>query len=143
MHWPGDDDGEVGKHISADEMFANICHWCEAHYILGAGTKTGSDSNSTDGIVDGHAYTILSAHEDVAGCGVNLIQVRNPWGKGEYETGEWDDDGPGWEQHPEVKDLLQPVALNDGKFWMSQDEFFRYFHTVYLCAQDMGSFIHK
>ena len=50
----------------------------------------------------------------------------------------WDDDGPGWEQYPQVKQALQPVALDDGIFWVSKQEFFEYFKVVYLCAKDMS-----
>jgi hypothetical protein len=49
----------------------------------------------------------------------------------------WDDDGPGWDAHPEVKAALNPVAADDGIFYMSKEEFFTYFSTVYLCACDM------
>ena len=31
--------------------------WDQKNYIMGAGTQSGSDQESTDGIVDGHAYT--------------------------------------------------------------------------------------
>ena len=46
---------------------------------------------------------------------VSMLQVRNPWGSGEMKSGKWDDDGPGWDQHPDVKAALNPVKLDDGK----------------------------
>ena len=46
---------------------------------------------------------------------VSMLQVRNPWGSGEMKSGKWDDDGPGWDQHPDVKAALNPVELDDGK----------------------------
>ena len=57
--------------------------------------QAGSDSNDTDGIVDGHAYTVLDCVNDVAGTQFDLVKVRNPWGSGEFKSGIWDDDGPG------------------------------------------------
>jgi hypothetical protein len=39
-----------------------------------------------------------------------------------------------------VKALLNPVAADDGIFWVSKEEFFKYFHTIYLCAKDMTEF---
>eukprot|EP00425_Heterocapsa_triquetra_P037167 CAMPEP_0195064068 /NCGR_PEP_ID=MMETSP0448-20130528/10275_1 /TAXON_ID=66468 /ORGANISM="Heterocapsa triquestra, Strain CCMP 448" /LENGTH=52 /DNA_ID=CAMNT_0040095057 /DNA_START=51 /DNA_END=206 /DNA_ORIENTATION=- len=51
---------------------------------MAAGTKTkvGSDSSATDGI--GHAYTVITCLNDVAGTQFDLVKVRNPWGKGEF-----------------------------------------------------------
>lgn len=52
--------------------------------------------------------------------------------------GKWDDDGPGWDEYPEVKEACKPeLGVENGIFWMEKDEFFNYFKTVYLCACDM------
>ena len=118
--------------MSTDELFSRLCAWDDADYILGCGTKAGSDTEDTDGIVDGHAYSVLQCLSDVAGSGNDLVQVRNPWGSGEFESGEWDDDGPGWEQNPEVAQLLGHEVADDGKFWLTKQEFFQYFETLYL-----------
>jgi len=129
--------GAVGTKISPQDMFLRMCQWEDEEFIMGCGTKAGSDSNDTDGIVDGHAYTILACVHNVAESGLNLIKVRNPWGKGEFQSGEWDDDGPGWNKYKGVKEALNPVQANDGVFWLEQEEFFKYFKTVYLCAKSM------
>ena len=103
--------------------------------------EAGSDTETTDGIVDGHAYTVLTCVKDVAGTDFALAQVRNPWGTGEFESGQWDDDGPGWSMYPEVKDALNPaLGVDDGIFWVSREEFFKYFKTIYLSASDMTEF---
>lgn len=138
MDWP-----EVGgggdKHmaISKNDLFERMCHWEDANYLIAAGTRAGSDKEDTDGIVDGHAYSVLHCVNDVAGTDIDLIKVRNPWGHGEFKDGKWDDDGPGWKEYPQIKEELQPVSLDDGIFWVDQEEFFKYFGTVYLCAHDM------
>jgi hypothetical protein len=69
------------------------------------------------------------------------VQVRNPHGHGELENGYWDDDGPGWDEYPSVKKALRPMQRDDGIFWMSKEEFFKYFHSIYLCAKDMSEFL--
>merc|ERR1711862_599992 len=117
--------------------FDLMADWCKANYILGAGTHSGSDEDDHDGIVDGHAYSVLTANVDVAGTGIDLIQVRNPWGKGEFKSGQWDDDGPGWDEHPDIFNELRPTKADNGIFWMSKEEFFQYFPTVYVCAMNM------
>ena len=57
-----------------------MCAWDACNFILAAGTKAGSDTETTDGIVDGHAYTVLSCVAGVAGTRFDLVKVRNPWG---------------------------------------------------------------
>eukprot|EP00656_Telonema_subtile_P049252 TRINITY_DN6077_c0_g4_i4.p3 TRINITY_DN6077_c0_g4~~TRINITY_DN6077_c0_g4_i4.p3 ORF type:complete len:127 (-),score=45.43 TRINITY_DN6077_c0_g4_i4:78-458(-) len=117
-----------------------MCAWDDAGYVLAGGTRAGSDTEDHEGIVDGHAYTILDCVNDVAGTEFDLIKVRNPWGSGEFTNGKWDDDGPGWDENPQVKLLLNPRNVDNGIFWMDKDEFFEFFSTVYLCAKDMATF---
>jgi calpain-15 len=59
-----------------------------------------SESVTSEGIVIGHAYSIL----DLAIFkGEKLIQLRNPWGSMEW-TGPWSDKSPKWT--PEAKKAL-------------------------------------
>jgi len=67
--------------------------------------------------------------------------MRNPHGRGEITTGEFDDDGPGWAAYPQIAAELQHVAADDGIFWLTKQEFFRYFETLYVCAKDMSEFL--
>ena len=66
--------------------------------------------------------------------------VRNPWGKGEIEDGEFDDDGPGWDRYPQIKALLNPVVADDGIFWVTKQEFFKFYDTIYVSASNMTVF---
>jgi len=142
MNWPEvGGGGDLQAKCLENEMFERMCAWDDQNYIMAAGTKAGSDKNATDGIVDGHAYTVITCINDVAGTQFDLIKVRNPWGKGEFASGMWSDDGAGWKSYPEVKRICKPVNANDGMFWLTKEEFFKYFKTIYLCAQDMSEFI--
>jgi len=132
--------GRLGEKVSQDDMFRRMALWEDADFLMACGTEAGSDKSKNDGIYYGHAYTILRVEEDVAGSGINMLQVRNPHGKGELETGTWDDDGPGWGRYPEVKVALRPVQVDDGIFWMQQHEFFQHFRTVQLSAACMNNF---
>ena len=49
-----------------------------------------------DGLFDGHAYSVITCLNDVAGTDVDLIKMRNPHGSGELTTGIWGDHGAGW-----------------------------------------------
>lgn len=83
---------------------------------------------------------MISCFPKVAGTDFDLAKMRNPWGRGEFENGMWGDDGPGWAQYPAVKAAVKPEAKDDGIFWVSKEEFFKYFTTIYLSASDMTAF---
>jgi len=141
--WPAVSGGQAaGAPCNTDELFQRMCKWEKANYLMGAGTAGGDDSQNTDGMVDGHAYPILRVVGNVARSGIGMIQVRNPHGAAgqEFSAGEFDDNGSGWEKYPAIKGLLKPKMVNDGCFWMTKDEFFKYFASLYLCAVDMSTF---
>ena len=126
-----------------EELFHKLVAWDAADFIIGCASEGDNDRVKHDGIVDGHAYTVLQAFSNVAGSGLDLVQVRNPWGTGEFEKGMWTDINglaSGWQKYPKVKALLQPKVAEDGLFWMSKEEFYKYFRTVYLCAKSMRAF---
>lgn len=133
--------GDMNLELTEQELFQRMCAWDDHNFIVGAGTKAGSDSNSKNGIYDGHAYSVLTCLNDVAGTDMDLIQMRNPHGKGEIEKSEWNDTGSGWQKYPQIKAALKPVVADDGIFWVSKQEFFKYFETVYVCAKDMTQFL--
>jgi len=142
-HWPEVGGGGKGE-ITEDDLFERICKWDETNYIMSAAT-TGSGGVSSvgqdSGLVEDHAYSLVSAYSNVAGTGIGLLNVRNPWGAGEINDGEFDDDGPGWEKYPEIKEELKPEFQDDGAFWITKEEFFRFYQTIYLSASDMTKFV--
>lgn len=71
------------------------------------------------GLVFGHAYSVLKVLE--AG-GNQLIQLRNPWGQGEW-LGKWSDKNTEGEWTEEMKAAAGYIVAEDGKFWMSVEDF--------------------
>ena len=70
------------------------------------------------GIVSGHAYSLLRAVEH---NGVRLLNIRNPWGKFEWD-GDWSDGSELWTE--EFIDAIKPVFdTSDGGFWISFEDF--------------------
>jgi len=56
---------------------------------------------------------------------VNIVNLRNPWGKFEWK-GAWGDDSSNWT--PELKKQVGFVdGGDDGLFWMSLDDFRKHF----------------
>ena len=69
-----------------------------------------------------------------------IKSTRTRTGTGEFQSGAWCDNGSGWREHPEVAAELKHTVADDGIFWLTKGEFFRYFPTLYLSASDMTAF---
>ena len=110
----------------------------EGGHLLGAGSTSGSDKDISDeGIVQGHAYSILQVRQVDKH---RLMQMRNPWGgtgktsKARYSSewnGAWSDKSTEWDER--YKRLLGYEDKDDGKFWIAFEDFVRVFRNVYLC----------
>ena len=130
---------ELLKELTDDELFSEMRKWRRKHYMVAAVTKGTKNSNITNGLADYHAFSILAVHGNVAGSGVDLLKVRNPWSRGEMDKGQFvDAKAPGWTQYPQIVKELQPnFDEGDGVFWISKQEFFIYFQDIFVCAVDM------
>ncbi|KAJ3044359.1 hypothetical protein HDV00_002251 [Rhizophlyctis rosea] len=74
---------------------------------------------SHNGLVPGHAYSILRAVEK---NGKRFVLIRNPWGKTEW-NGKWSDGSAEWT--PEWMIALNHRFGDDGIFWMEYPDFLR------------------
>uniref|UniRef100_S4R4M3 Calpain catalytic domain-containing protein n=1 Tax=Petromyzon marinus TaxID=7757 RepID=S4R4M3_PETMA len=79
--------------------------------------RTRPEQKTRDGLVLGHAYSITGVERvKVDGEVVELVRLRNPWGKVEW-NGAWSDSSPVWKcVDCDAKRKLQ-VKLEDGEFW--------------------------
>ena len=60
-----------------------------------------------------------------------LIRVRNPWGNAAEWNGKWSDGSPEWNLiSTQEKEKLGLNFEHDGEFYMSQNDFMRYFEGV-------------
>jgi len=74
------------------------------------------DSETIEGIVQQHAYSILSAHEiDYEGGPFRILRMRNPWRTGEWE-GAFSDKSECWTD--EYKEQLGYEDKDDGIFFI-------------------------
>jgi len=135
----GDSDMSADCSPGHDEFFQMLADWDNNNYLMGAGSHAGSDSDTSDtGVVQGHAYTILQVKPNVAGSGFDLMQLRNPWGTGEW-SGDWSDSSGLWDEHPEVKEACGFEAADDGLFWITYDDFCANYSAVFLAKKNMGT----
>eukprot|EP00301_Raphidiophrys_heterophryoidea_P002614 c11219_g1_i1.p1 GENE.c11219_g1_i1~~c11219_g1_i1.p1 ORF type:complete len:487 (+),score=121.14 c11219_g1_i1:81-1541(+) len=102
--------------------------------ILSASISNDGEHQRPDGLVAGHAYSLLQVKE--AG-GFRLIQLRNPWGSFEWK-GAWSDGNSLWTTHPNVAKALEYTQGDDGSFWMSYEDFLRTYNTVDVCDSDVN-----
>lgn len=133
-----------GEVHSFDEFWPKLKDFDEKKNLMtlaspGKDVYSESQGPSDDfGIVGGHAYTLIGVAEVE---GFRLCNIRNPWGDFEW-GGDWSDRSSLWDEHPGVKDALNPgLDKDDGEFWMSYDEMASTFTsvTVNFMNKDMAS----
>ena len=112
-----------------------------------ASSRPGSDTNKSEsGIVQGHAYTFLTATTiNFQGRQERIVQLRNPWGKGESK-GRWSDNDPNWNyiSASEKQRINFHKDANDGIFYMTWDDFIHEFRALTVAEiNDNASYIYK
>lgn len=124
--------------LSETDMFDMCKHYYERESILAASSLSGTDSKeeSKQGLVQGHAYTVVELKEV---GGFRMICLRNPWGSFEW-TGSWSDSSILWDKNPKVKKACKPDLdhTNDGMFWMEWSDFSSNFRKIDICARSTG-----
>jgi hypothetical protein len=113
-----------GEAFSHEEIFNAM----RAHHIRG-GLMSASGATA-EGVRQGlhrrHAYSILDVIEDKSAKEtVRLVQIRNPWGTGEW-TGPWSDEAEEWgkAENSHLKGRYWS-DVDDGAFWMSWEDYVR------------------
>jgi len=129
---------ELVKHDSANHV---MCCWTSKDPAVAAGRGASGEVIAGDGIVKGHAYSLISAREIQAdGQIFRVLQLRNPWGAN--PAAEWkgmfSDHWPGWSQYPELAQALEMgQGTLDGMFWMSWDDFRRRYSDIGVVPKQM------
>lgn len=136
VRFPADCSNWEDVEDEANEVFERLLAADEEGFMIGASTPgkdkltTGEGKKPKAGLVPGHAYSIIQVkhHEEED---IKLINIRNPWGKFEWD-GDWSDNSDLWTE--EMKEFFEPVLdENDGSFWMSLEDFFPRFKSVTFC----------
>jgi hypothetical protein len=125
------------------------------NYFVGAGSKqlavgaaeAAEQKKQMQGIVTGHAYTVLNVYEGGAGgaddddqaAPLRLVELRNPWGRGEW-SGDWGRGSRLWDsaQGKQVIVAHGPPPSQDGRFWMDWVDFTRCFDSIDTCHMNFS-----
>ncbi|CBY33530.1 unnamed protein product [Oikopleura dioica] len=99
-------------------------------------SKDGNE-NINKGLISGHAYALLNV-ETVAlkdDSSVEMVNIRNPWGRTEWD-GDWSDkDTVNWNRvSEEEKNRLGFEVKDDGSFWMTVKDWVDEFEVLTICA---------
>ena len=122
------------KTANADVIWRQLMNGERNGFIMTAGTS--GDTYNLDleekGLVPGHAYTLLGVKEVQTSSGKErLVHLRNPWGNGEW-SGDWCDSSRKWTSELK-KECGYDRAKNDGSFWMSYNDYLRYYLVAGIC----------
>lgn len=135
-----------GNIWDCDVLWARLLSFHEAGFLMGVATSKGGD-----GLVGGHAYSILdvielndmligeqrsmtdflknSPVEKKQRTTVRLVRIRNPWGKKEWK-GEWSANSDQWTRALRNRLGEKSYAKGDGTFFMSYDDMRQRFHHM-------------
>ena len=114
------------KNKNKDLLWKEIFEGEKKNYMMTAGTTKNTNNFKLQkiGLTPGHAYTVLGVLEINS---EKVIKLRNPWGNFEF-TGDWSDYSSKWTD--ELKKKYEFNKKNDGVFYMSYNDFLKYFITI-------------
>jgi hypothetical protein len=100
--------------------------------ICGDINSANSKLMNSIGLLENHAYSIISLHEikNFDGETIKLLKIRNPWGNFEW-NGDWSDEDPKWNESLK-KELNFSQAKDDGFFFMAFKDYYRLFTNTYI-----------
>nr|QBH22547.1 calpain family cysteine protease [Philasterides dicentrarchi] len=133
------------SNLSNQEMAEQYWNYVRKHdkdrYIMTCYTDSTDvvEEENDLGLLSGHAYSILDAQEvqDNRGVKAKIFQIRNPWGRKEWK-GDWSDTSDKWTQY--WREKLNVKDVDDGTFWISIQDFAKYYLGVGICKVNDGYF---
>ncbi|CAG2195590.1 CAPNN [Mytilus edulis] len=107
--------------------------------LMGASIHLPENANTpevemTNGLFMGHAYSITGiASVPYRGNNIQLLRLRNPWGRSEWK-GDWSDHSDEIRNiSQEARTKLGIVITDDGEFWIPFIDVLRNFDEIQLC----------
>ncbi len=108
---------------TVDELWTVLSDADQNDNIIQCGTEGTSDrENQDNGLVKGHAYTVLGVVTLNDADKTRIVKLRNPWGKDSY-TGPWADGDERWNEGDNATVGDFSPNLYDGIIHMDIDTF--------------------
>ncbi|XP_006632721.1 calpain-5 [Lepisosteus oculatus] len=139
--------GKYASEISEQlKLFEDLLKVHEREGLISCSIKATSslemEARMSCGLVKGHAYSVTGVRKVRLGHGlmtffraekIFMIRMRNPWGKTEW-NGTWSDSSKEWEKvGSSEREAMGITVEDDGEFWMSFDDWCKYFTDVDVC----------
>jgi len=141
----------MGSKATADKLWLDLKTSDTKNHVMSCWTYKDPDTSAgkgasgehigANGIVKGHAYSLISVKEVSAdGNDWKCVQVRNPWGANPAAEwkGDLSDNWSQWSKYKELKDALEIDGKCDGMFWMNWDDFRSCFSDVGIVPVEMS-----
>ena len=107
--------------------------------MIASSLGEGEEENE-DGIISGHAYSVLSLHEfEHENEKVRLLKLRNPWGTGEWR-GDWSDNSDKWT--PQLRVMCGSSVADDGYFFIPMYDYWEEYCMTSICVVDNPALYH-
>ncbi|KAK3509971.1 hypothetical protein QTP70_023790 [Hemibagrus guttatus] len=94
------------------------------------------EEQTTEHLVKTHAYSITAAQKvhvrESDTKEVELVRLRNPWGKTEW-TGAWSDGSKEWETVSKEDRSKLNYSADDGEFWMTYVDYIQHYSVLEIC----------
>ena len=121
--------------IKNNEEFFSMLEQCDKrNYTMMAASMGEGENQNADGVISGHAYSLISIHEfKHQGKEVKLLKLRNPWGSGEWQ-GDWSDKSQLWT--PALKKQVGFVDGDDGIFFIELEDYLQHFSWTSICVEN-------
>jgi hypothetical protein len=117
--------------VAGKQGWRLLKRWLAAGRLLGASVGTGPMGDGGEeeatrmGLVTTHAYSLLGLLEV---GGVNLVELRNPWLRGEW-NGAYSDSWEGWTDALR-EEAGSALCATDGVFLMRWEDFCTFFNSI-------------
>lgn len=98
-----------------------------------ASSQGQGEQRSAQGIISGHAYSIIAAYNiNASGQNHKILKLRNPWGGSEWQ-GAWSDSDSRWT--PALRQQMDIQRKEDGIFCMPFDDYLRNFRQTSITVE--------
>eukprot|EP00933_Yihiella_yeosuensis_P081675 TRINITY_DN95339_c0_g1_i1.p1 TRINITY_DN95339_c0_g1~~TRINITY_DN95339_c0_g1_i1.p1 ORF type:complete len:394 (+),score=78.53 TRINITY_DN95339_c0_g1_i1:102-1184(+) len=127
------------KALRSQDFLQHLLDCDRQNFLLSGAISGGMETERRDGLVEGHAYSILQVLTITAESGEHLalVQFRNPWGNDKEWNGAWSDNWPLWSRYSKIKKVIRPSTEDDAIFWMCWDDVQRIFTEIFVCPKAM------